>query len=273
MDPREKVFVVTGGGNGIGREVVLQLLKAGARVAAVDVSAEALAETADLAARAGDRLSTHAVDVTDATAVSALPGEVVALHAKVDGLVNVAGIIQPFVPVSALDVSTMEHVMDVNYWGVVHTVKAFLPLLLERPAASLVNVSSMGAFVAVPGQTAYGASKAAVKLFTEGLYAELKDGPVAVTGVYPGGVSTDIVAHSGAAPPAAGPESSPLELTTPEEAALRIVEGIERGSYRVLIGMDAKGLDLLSRLTPQHSTDLVAHKLRSLLDPRPSPAV
>lgn len=265
MELRDKVFVVTGGGNGIGRGVALQLLSAGARVAAVDVSESALSHTTDLALGPDERLTTHVVDLSDADAVARLAPEVLTAHGQVDGIVNVAGIIQPFVHVVDLDVATIEHVMGVNFWGVVHMVKTFLPLLLQRPAASVVNVSSMGAFVAVPGQTAYGASKAAVKLFTEGLYAELQDSPVAVTAVYPGGVATDIAAHSGAAMPAADPGSAPMSLTSPQEAARRIVEGIERGSYRVVIGKDARALDALSRLTPRRSTELVARRLRSLV--------
>jgi len=154
---------VTGGGNGIGREVVLELLRREARVAAVDLSADGLAETARLA-RAGDRLSTHVANVADRAPVEALPDAVLAAHGRVDGLLNVAGIIHPFQRTGELPIETLERVMQVNFWGVVHTVTAFLPLLKARPAAALLNVSSMGALAPVPGQSAYGASKAALKL-------------------------------------------------------------------------------------------------------------
>lgn len=168
-----KVFVVTGGANGIGREVVRALLERGARVAAVDLSEPALAETARLAVT--DRLTTHAMDITDAEAVQRLPDEVIEAHGAVDGVVNVAGIIQRFVPISELDIAEMEKVFAVNFWGTVRMTKAFLPHLSQRPEASVVNVGSMGGLVPVPGQSAYGASKAAVQLFTEGLFAELID--------------------------------------------------------------------------------------------------
>ncbi|MEO8263112.1 MAG: SDR family oxidoreductase [Pseudolysinimonas sp.] len=161
MKITDNVFVVTGGGNGMGREVVLGLLARGARVAAVDLNEAGLAETATLAA-AGDRLTTHAVNVADRKAVLALPAKVVKAHGQVDGLFNVAGIIQPFVKIQDLDFDVIERVMNVNFWGVVNMSKAFLPVLLERPAAGLLNVSSMGGFLPVPGQAAYGASKAAV---------------------------------------------------------------------------------------------------------------
>jgi short-subunit dehydrogenase len=264
----DNVFVVTGGGNGIGREVVLALLSRGGRVAAVDVSRDGLDETAELATTAStDRLSTHVVDLTDRAAVEALPDAVREAHGRVDGLVNVAGIIQPFVKFADLEYAQMEKVLDVNLWGVIHTCKAFLPHLLLRREACILNVSSMGALAPVPGQTMYGASKAAVKLFTEGLYAELRETSVAVTVVFPGGVDTGIAAHSGVSVP--GLEEAPAEMvasmTTAPDAARQIVEGIEKGSYRVVIGKDARGLDRLSRFSPQRATDLVAKKMASLL--------
>jgi len=266
---RAAVLVVTGGGNGIGREVVLALLARGARVAAVDLSEGGLAETVALApagARAG--LSTHAVDVTDRSAVQSLRTAVLAAHGRVDGLVNVAGIIQRFVPVSELDYADIEKVMAVNFWGVVATTKTFLPDLLARPAASLVNVSSMGALVPVPGQSAYGASKAAVKLFTEGLAAELRGTSVAVTVVFPGAVGTDIARHSGVSvpmPASASAASAAASTTSPAEAARQIVEAIEKGTPRVRIGKDARTLDRMGRLMPTRAIGIVADRMKALL--------
>lgn len=265
MQLTDRVFVVTGGGNGIGREVVRELLARGAQVAAVDVRPEALEETAALV-RAGDRLSTHLLDLSDRDAVAALPDAVVAAHGQVDGLLNVAGIIQQFVPFAELDHAHMEKVLAVNFWGVVHTCEAFLPLLAARPEACLLNVSSMGGFVPVPGQTVYGASKAAVKLLTEGLYAELRTSTVAVTVVFPGGVATDIADHSGAAVPGLGEADAPTSLTTPTDAARQIVDAVASGRLRVVIGKDARLLDRLSRLMPKRTIDLVARKMAALLD-------
>ncbi|KRF48755.1 short-chain dehydrogenase [Terrabacter sp. Soil811] len=268
MQIEGRVFVVTGGGGGIGREVVLGLLARDARVAAVDLRADGLAETVE-AARAGDRLSTHVVDVTDRAAVEALADAVVDEYDRVDGLLNVAGIIQPFVPFSELDLAAMEKVMAVNFWGVVHTVKAFLPHLVTRPQACVVNVSSMGAFAPVPGQAVYGASKAAVMLLTEGLWAEQRGTSVAVTCVFPGGVATDISGHSGVPMPdvASADEDAPTSMTSPVEAARRIiVGGVEEGRFRVVIGRDARTLDRLTRLAPRRATELVARRMASLLD-------
>ncbi|MBR7742038.1 SDR family oxidoreductase [Phycicoccus sp. BSK3Z-2] len=266
MELTGRTAVVTGGGNGIGREVVLELLRRGARVAAVDLREDGLAETADLAG-AGERLSTHAVDVTDAAAVAALLEAVLTSHGSVDALLNVAGIIQPFVRVADLDQAVVDRVMAVNFHGVVGTVRAFLPLLLERPEAGIVNVSSMGALVPVPGQAVYGASKAAVMLFTEALYAELRDTPVAVTVVFPGGVSTHITDNSGVSIPSAGEEAgSSMSLTTPQDAGRQVVDGLADGSFRVVIGKDARAMDVLSRISPRRATDTVAKRMARLLD-------
>lgn len=266
MQIKDKVFVVTGGGNGMGREVVLGLLARGARVAAADLNEAGLAETASLAS-AGDRLTTHVLNVSDRKAVLTLPAAVEKAHGQVDGLFNVAGIIQPFVKINELDFDQIDRVMNVNFWGVVNMTKAFLPTLLTRPAAGLLNVSSMGGFLPVPGQAAYGASKAAVKLFTEALYAELQGTPVAVTVVFPGGVGTNITVNSGVAMPNMDPAmmAKAPKTVTPADAGRQIIEGFEKGAFRVLIGSDAKFMDRFSRFSPRRATLLIANQMKSLL--------
>ena len=189
MKVQGKVIVVTGGGNGIGRELALLLLRKGAKVAAVDISEKGLQETAELAGDLKTKISTHVVNITDREAVAALPQKVIATHGVIDGLINCAGIIQKFVRVKDLTLADIDRVMNVNFYGTVNMTIAFLTHLLSRPEAHLVNVSSMGGFLPVPGQTIYGASKAAVKLFTEGLYSELLDTPVQVTVVFPGAMA------------------------------------------------------------------------------------
>jgi len=270
MQIRDKVFVVTGGGNGIAREVVLQLLAKGARVAALDLSEQGLAETAELA-QAGDRLSTHVVNVTDRAAVEALPTLVRERHGAVDGVLNIAGIIHRFAPLSELTIEEIAKVIDINYWGTVYVVKSFLPELLTRPQAAILDFSSMGGLVPVPGQGAYGSSKAAVKLFTETLFAELQGTNVAVTVVFPGGVSTNITGNSGVSAPGAGaPKKSAkphkaMKLTTPTEAARLTVAALEKGTPRLLIGGDAKALDRLGRLMPTRAIRIIADKMKAIL--------
>lgn len=262
-----KVVVVVGGGNGIGREVVLELLRRGARVAAVDVREESLARTVELAP-AGAQLVTFPVDITDRATVEQLPDQVTTALGDADGLINVAGIIQPFVRVADLDYDLIERVVDVNLYGTLHTVKAFLPRLLDRPVASIANVSSMGGFLPVPGQTVYGASKAAVRLLTEGLYAELVDTTVEVSLIFPGAVATEITGNSGVASPVSPEEAerSRFPTTAPDAAARMIVDGIEAARFHVFVGKDARIMNLLNRLAPRRSTHLIQRQMRRLLD-------
>jgi NAD(P)-dependent dehydrogenase (short-subunit alcohol dehydrogenase family) len=272
MQIPDRVFVVTGGGNGIGREVVLDLLRRGARVAAVDLSVEGLAETARLAETVGrpgaaeGRLTTHVMSVADRAGVEALPAQVVAAHGQVDGVLSIAGIIQRFVHVEDLTIEEIEKVMAVNFWGTLYLNKAFLPLLKARPQAALLNVSSMGGLVPVPGQGAYGASKGAVKLLTECLYAELRGTSVAVTVVFPGGVGTHITSNSGVEVPTVTMEGGKQPRTTAaDDAARQIVDAVASGTFRVLIGGDARMLDRLSRLAPTRAITTVADRMKKML--------
>ncbi|PKQ16432.1 MAG: short-chain dehydrogenase [Actinobacteria bacterium HGW-Actinobacteria-7] len=263
-----KTVAVTGGGNGIGRELVLQLLGRGARVAALDISEKGLAETAELADSAKDRLSTHAVNIADREAVGALPAAIVAAHGQVDGLINCAGIIQPFVRFNDLEYDAIERIMNVNLWGTIHTIKAFLPVLLQRPEAHIVNISSMGGLVPVPGQTMYGATKAAVMLLTEGLHSELVDTSVAVTVVFPGAIHTDISKNSGVGGPGgaeADASASKIRMTEPDAAARMILDGMEKNAYRVMVGSDVKMMDRLSRLSPLRAATIIYQQMRELL--------
>ena len=268
MQIADRVFVVTGGGNGMGREVALQLIKRGARVAAVDLSEDGLAETVKLAGAAEGKLTTHALNVADRDAVLALPDAVVKAHGQVDGLFNVAGIIQPFVKINELGFDVIERVMNVNFWGVVNMSKAFLPHLLARPESGLLNVSSMGGFLPVPGQAAYGASKAAVKLFTEALFAESQGTSLSVSVVFPGGVSTNITGNSGVDTSkleAAAGAGKPRKTTTPQDAGRQIIEAMEKGSFRATIGGDAAFMDRFARFSPRRATLLIANQMKSLL--------
>ncbi len=267
MNIKDSVIVVTGGGAGIGREVTRQLLDQGATVHVLDLNISGLASVG----AQPDQLVPHQVNIADREAVTAVAAEITAAG-PVDGLVNVAGIIQEFIDINDLDYDAIERVINVNFWGTVNTTKALLPALLERPKAAVVNVSSMGGLVPVPGQSAYGASKAAVKLFTEGLQAELLKSSVSVSIVFPGGVATDITANSGVSTPsgktaeeaAAEAEAAASRLTTPQDAAAAIVSAIKTGKPRVRIGKDAVAMDTLGRLLPTKSITLMAKLMAKL---------
>ncbi|GIV94244.1 SDR family NAD(P)-dependent oxidoreductase [Chloroflexus aurantiacus] len=271
MKVKNKVFVVTGGASGLGRELVLRLLDMGASVAAVDINAAALEELTRQVTHARARLSTHVVNITDLPAVRELPEKVISLHETVDGLINNAGIIQPFVKVNELEEAVIDRVLKVNFYGTLYMTKSFLPYLLKRPAAHIVNISSMGALVPVPGQTMYGASKAAVKLFTEGLRSELLNTGVRVTIVFPGAMATDIVKNSNVAQPslpmqdAQAQGSRSMKVLSPKEAARIIIDGIEQDRYRILVGSDARMMDWLSRLNPRWAAELIYRQMQRLL--------
>jgi short-subunit dehydrogenase len=263
-----KVFVVTGGGNGMGRQVTLGLAARGARVAAVDLHQDALNETQRLAALAGGQITTHVVNVTDRAAVGALPQQIVAVNGQVDGIVNIAGVIHRFVFYDELTTDEEERIMSVNFWGTVNMCRAFLPALKERPEAMIVNMSSLAALLPFAGQSFYGASKGAVKQFSEGLYAELMGSSVAVSTIFPGNISTNLTGNSGVTMIDAGGRK--VSATTPEDAGRQIVIGIAKGKFRILVGNDARMLEKLVRLSPRGATRFIAKQMKSVLPPVPS---
>jgi short-subunit dehydrogenase len=266
MKTTNKIIAVTGGGNGIGRQLVLQLLSRGATVAAIDISESALEETVKLSGENKAKLSTHVTDITEKDAVDKLPEKIISRHGAVDGIINNAGVIQPFVRLNELDFKAIERVFNINFYGTLYMTKAFLPHLLSRPEAHIVNISSMGGFLPVPGQTIYGASKAAVKLLTEGLSSELLNTNVHVSVVFPGAVGTNIAFNSGVAGSMQQQEGeSSIKMSTPEVAAKTILDGMEKNKYRILIGQDSKMMDFMYRLSPERAARLIFSQMKSLL--------
>lgn len=268
MKVSQKVIAVTGAGNGIGKEVTLELLRRGARVAALDLRKESLTALQATASEYGENISVHAVDITDKDAVAKLPKQIIAEHGALDGMVNCAGIIQPFVKVNDLEYDAVDRVMRVNFYGALYMTKEFLPHLLRRPEAHLVNVSSMGGFLPVPGQSIYGASKAAVKLMTEGLYAELLDTNVRVSVVFPGATKTDISKNSEVTMENADEKasSSSVKMLPADEAARIIIDGMEADKLHIYTGSDSKMMNKLYRLAPAWATRLIASRMKSLLN-------
>lgn len=263
---QNKVFLVTGGANGVGRELSLLLLRMGASVCVVDLNEEAINQTKALTQEFAEKISFHHVDITDLNRVNLLPDEVIKIHGQIDGIINNAGIIQPFVKVNELDINKAKKVFDVNFFGMFYMVKAFLPHLLKRPEANITNISSMGGFLPVPGQTVYGASKAATKLFTEGLYAELKDTQTHVLVVFPGAIETGISKNSGVEINlSANKEQPKYKMTSAKKAAEVIIKAIEKNKFRARIGSDTKFMDRFYRLAPKKATHLIANKMADLL--------
>ncbi len=267
MNVNGKVLVVTGGGNGMGREITLQLLKKGSAVAAVDINMKGLEETHSLSGN-NKNLSLHQVDITNRQEVMALVEEVLKRHGKVDGIVNNAGIIQPFILFKDMTDDMITRVMDVNFYGTMNMVQAFLPELEKRPEAHILNVSSMGGFFPVPGQSMYGVSKAGVKLLTEALATEMKGTGVNVSVVIPGAIATDIKKNSHIG----GEESKHKEdgnklaekmMMTPEVAAGHIIKTIEKNKTMNYIGTDCKMMKTVYKLSPKLASKLIS----KVLDP------
>jgi NAD(P)-dependent dehydrogenase (short-subunit alcohol dehydrogenase family) len=249
------VAVVTGAGSGIGRALAQQLAAAGSALAIADVDEAGLAETA-ASLRGNAEISTHVLDVSDEAAVRAFAEDVVARHRRVTLLMNNAGValLGQFEEISLDD---FRWLMNINFWGVVYGVTYFLPLLKRQPRAHIVNVSSVFGLVAPVGQSAYSASKFAVRGFTEVLRHELQGSNVSVSCVHPGGIRTAIArrARLGANAPAGSREEAVarFDRLTPnsaDEAAARILQGVERREPRILIGRDARQIDVLQRLRP-----------------------
>ena len=266
MKVHNKVLVVTGGGSGMGRELVLHLLSKGAKVIAIDINDAGLQETVALAGSKKESLSTFVADITNKATVEELLNKTLSQYGAVDGIINNAGIIQPFVKVADLGYETIERVMNVNFYGTLYMVKTFLPHLLTRPEAHIVDISSMGGFLPVPGQTIYGASKAAVKLLTEGLHSELVNTNVKVTVVFPGAINTNITKNSGLnVPREASAENKSVKVLSPIRAAQIIIDGMENDRYRVLVGNDSKIMDIFYRLNPGSAAKMIAGKMKGLL--------
>jgi len=269
MKVRGKVIVVTGAGNGMGREISLNLLNKGAKVIGLDINLEGLKKTQELAGPCGENMRLMQLDITNREAVEKTAEEAVKFFGAIDGIINNAGIIQDFVPVSKMEYRTIERVMNINFYGTLYMVKSFLPHLLTRPEAHIVNVSSMGAFAPVPGQTFYGASKAAVRALTEGLMGELMDTNVEVSEVFPGAVATDIQKHSGVTG-AKGvsdytdDEIKKANITTPKMAAETIVSGMEAGKWKIIVGSDCKKMDWLMRIAPRFGMKKLAEAMKNL---------
>lgn len=266
MKIKGKNIIVTGGGNGIGRELVLGLLKRGANVIAIDMNQEYLSETLNLAGNMANNCTIKRLNVADRDAVFAFARELENASIPVDGIINNAGIIQPFVKVRDLEFDDIEKVMNVNFYGTVNMVKAFLPGMLNKQDAHIVNISSMGGFLPVPGQAIYGATKAAVKLFTEALYAELLSTNVKVSVVFPGATGTNIAANSGIQiKQTEATKNSSIKALSPAKAAEIIISGMESDKFRILIGQDSRFMDFLSRLSPGFATRFIQKKMKSLL--------
>ncbi len=260
----KSVAVITGAGSGMGRCLAQQLAAEGASLALSDVNEKGLAETRDLLGAAQGKITLHLLDVAKEEHVKEFAVSVEAEHGRASLLFNNAGValLGNFEEIS---VENFRWLMDVNFWGVIYGTASFLPMLKREKRAHIVNTSSLLGFVGAIGQSAYCASKFAVRGFTESLQHELKDTNVFVTCVHPGFVRTSIAkcAKRGDRAQASLYDESMARFeriarTDPEVAAAKILEGVRKRQTRVLIGVDSYFVDLWQRLRPSGYWGLLA---------------
>ena len=250
-----KVAVVTGAGSGIGQALAVELGRSGASVAISDVDTEGLAQTEEQLKAIGAPVKADRLDVTEREAFLLYADAVNEHFGKVNQIYNNAGIAFTG-DIEVSQFKDIERVMDVDYWGVVNGTKAFLPHLIASGDGHIVNVSSVFGLFAVPGQAAYNSAKFAVRGFTEALRQEmmLARHPVQVTTVHPGGIKTAIARNAGAAEGLDRDQLAKLfdkrlAKTSPRRAAEIILDAVSKNRARVLVGSDAKVMDLVLRLT------------------------
>jgi short-subunit dehydrogenase len=263
------VAVVTGAGSGIGRELATHLAREKMSLALADVNETTLQETLSQIGNASAPVSTHVVNVADPKQVEQFAADVLARHKRVSLLINNAGVALHGT-FEQLSITDLEWLMGINFWGMIYGVKNFLPILRREPRSHIVNLSSIFGIISPAGQSAYCASKFAVRGFTEALMHELEATTVGVSCVHPGGIKTPISrnarlgASADAAFHAAGIAlfENRLARTSPETAAARIVDGVKRGEPRILVGKDAIQLERMQRLFPVRYWKIMMRNLK-----------
>lgn len=264
---KESVIVITGAASGIGRALAIRLARETiAGIAISDINAEGLKDTKKLINNPKLKITTHLVNVADEAEMRRFVEEVVENHGRVTHVINNAGVALGGT-ISDVSLDDLRWLIGINFWGVVHGTKLFLPLLEKEKSAHIVNFSSLFGIIAPPGQAAYAASKFAVRGFTEAIRHELEGTNIAVSVVHPGGVKTNIANHAriGAGVTITEKELAErkekmnrnLSRTTPEQAAEIIVKGIKTRSPRIVIGADARLLSVIARFFPRRYFSII----------------
>jgi NAD(P)-dependent dehydrogenase (short-subunit alcohol dehydrogenase family) len=250
-----KVVAVTGAGSGIGRALAQELVARGAHVALADIDEGGLLETAALL-DAGRGVSTHVVDVRDRVAMEKYAADVASHHGGADIVINNAGVAVR-ATIEEMSYEDFAFVIDVNFWGVVHGTKAFLPILRRRPEGHIVNISSINGMVPFAKNGPYNASKYAVLGFSETLMQELRGEPIRVTCVHPGGIKTNIVRNGRGMTGAEVAFFDRIAITSAKTTAKAILRAVERNRERLYVGVDAKLMAAAKRIVPAWTVRLI----------------
>ena len=263
MDFVNKKVLITGAGSGLGKELATLLLKKGATVIAVDKNVSKLK---DLEITHPNNLDLQQVDLTEITQVNQMIAKITSKWQGLDVLINNAGVIQQFVPVANLSDAEIRRVFEINFFAPLNLIRSCLSLISRDKESLIVNISSMGAYTPVPGQSIYGASKAALKLLSEGLEMELRNTKVKVAVVFPGAMKTSIAENSGISfSPEMTKQSEQYKSLAADLAAKEIIKKLEKGKNRIYIGSDAKTMNLFNRISPKFAANLIYKQMKHLL--------
>lgn len=259
MKLKRKRVIITGGASGLGKELTLQLLAKDAYVTVLDINTDNLNKLKEEVNN--EHLSTYTLDISDYDAIDKFKEKYLEDNV-VDILINNAGIIQPFINIENVDDKIINKVMGVNFFGPLRLTRIFLKHILTRPEGYIVNISSMGGFFPFPGQTIYGASKSALKLFTEGLYAELLDTKVKVMIAFPGAMNTNIAKNSEIN--IKNDSNSNYKTLDSKDAANIIIKGIKKNKFQLYVGNDSKIMHFLYKLNPKSAIKIINKKMKDL---------
>lgn len=257
---KNKVAAITGAGSGIGQQLAVLLAKQGCHLSLSDVNVQGLAQTVELIEKSNVRVTTQKLDVADRDAMKLWAADTVQNHGSVNMIFNNAGVALGST-VEGASYEELEWIVNINFWGVVYGTKEFLPLIKKSGEGHIINISSLFGLTAQPTQSAYNATKFAVRGFTESLRQELdiENCGVSALCVHPGGIRTNIANAAkmndslralGMNPEKSAKTFNKLLRCPPEEAARQILDAVQKDKRRLLIGNDAKTLDLIQRVLP-----------------------
>lgn len=270
---QNKVAAITGAGSGIGQQLAVLLAKEGCHLSLSDVNETGLLQTFELIKNLDVRVTIKKLDVSDRDVIQVWANETVKDHGFVNMIFNNAGVALAST-VEGATYEELEWIMNINFWGVVYGTKTFLPLIKQTGDGHIINISSLFGLTAQPTQSAYNATKFAVRGFTESLRQELdmENNGVSALCVHPGGIKTNIansakmsdsVRSLGINPDKSAKSFNKLLRCPPEDAARQILQAVKKDKRRLLIGNDAKALDLLQRLLPTGYQKVIAYANKS----------
>ena len=254
---KNKVVVITGAGSGIGRALTVAFAREGSRLAINDFNEHSLNETAEMINGMSIDVFTKPFDVSNKDSMFTFADSVLQRFGQVDIVINNAGIGISDYLFHEYDLDLFKKVMDTNFYGVLYGSRAFIPHLLKRPEASLVNLSSIFGLTGIANATAYCASKFAVHGLNQCLMQEYVNTGLTIHSVHPGGINTNIIQNAPDYKETENAFQSQFLKRSPDDAAKVIVDGIRKKRHKILIGSEAYLLDFAVRMMPYYGSRIV----------------